>query len=115
MKCTGNCRSTPVIRFAHQSLSGKLRDELLDREGFNTLKEAQVLIEHWRQHSSTGANTQGEDRQVVALRPREAGGHGSYRRACEVTFAIQGYAVRERRRSGVSAFHASQQASTMAS
>ncbi len=38
-----------------------------------------------------------------------------YRRAYEVTFMIQGNAVRERRRSGVSAFHASQQASTMAS
>ena len=32
-----------------------------------------------------------------------------------MTFAIQGNAVRERMRSGVSAFHASQQASTMAS
>ena len=42
-------------------------------------------------------------------------GNISYRLAYEATFMIQGNAVRERRRSGVSAFHASQQASTTAS
>ena len=31
-----------------ESFNGKLRDELLDREIFYTLKEAQVLIEDWR-------------------------------------------------------------------
>ena len=31
----------------------KLRDELLDCEVFNTLAEAQVLIERWRQHYNT--------------------------------------------------------------
>jgi transposase InsO family protein len=30
--------------------SGKLRDELLKDEVFNTLREAQVLVEEWRQH-----------------------------------------------------------------
>ncbi len=29
---------------------GKLRDELLDRELFDTLLEAKVLIERWRRH-----------------------------------------------------------------
>ncbi len=33
-----------------ESINGKLRDELLDREIFYTLQEAQVLIERWRQH-----------------------------------------------------------------
>ncbi len=33
-----------------ESFNGKLRDELLDREIFYTLQEAQVLIERWRQH-----------------------------------------------------------------
>jgi len=33
-----------------ESFNGKLRDELLDREIFYTLREAQVLIEGWRQH-----------------------------------------------------------------
>jgi IS30 family transposase len=33
-----------------ESFNGKLRDELLNSETFNTLKEAQVLIEEWRQH-----------------------------------------------------------------
>ena len=33
-----------------ESFNGKLRDELLDREIFYTLKKAQVLIERWRQH-----------------------------------------------------------------
>jgi hypothetical protein len=40
---------------------------------------------------------------------------GRYHRAYEAAFMIQGWAQRERRRSGVSACHASQQASTMAS
>ena len=31
-----------------ESFNGKLRDELLDCEVFNTLREAQVLIEQWR-------------------------------------------------------------------
>jgi putative transposase len=44
-----------------ESFNGKLRDELLDREIFDTLLEAQVLIESWRKeynqirpHSSLG-------------------------------------------------------------
>jgi putative transposase len=32
-----------------ESFNGKMRDELLDREIFTTLKEAKVLIEQWRQ------------------------------------------------------------------
>jgi putative transposase len=44
-----------------ESFNGKLRDELLNGELFYTLKEAQILIEHWRReynqlrpHSSCG-------------------------------------------------------------
>ena len=33
-----------------ESFNGKLRDEILNGEVFNTLKEAQVLIEEWRLH-----------------------------------------------------------------
>ncbi len=36
-----------------ESFNGKMRDELLDREVFYTLKEAQVLIEDWRRHYNT--------------------------------------------------------------
>ena len=36
-----------------ESFNGKLRDELLEREAFDTLLEAKVLIERWRQHYST--------------------------------------------------------------
>jgi transposase InsO family protein len=36
-----------------ESFNGKLRDELLNGEIFYTLKEAQVLIEAWRQHYNT--------------------------------------------------------------
>ncbi|MBA7480259.1 hypothetical protein ES707_15708 [subsurface metagenome] len=32
-----------------ESFNGKLRDELLNREIFTTLTEAQILIEQWRQ------------------------------------------------------------------
>jgi len=45
----------------NESFNGKLRDELLNREIFYTLKEAQILIEQWRKyyneirpHSSLG-------------------------------------------------------------
>ena len=31
-----------------ESFNGKLRDELLDREVFYTLKEVEVVVEHWR-------------------------------------------------------------------
>jgi putative transposase len=37
----------------NESFNGKLRDELLDREIFTTLHEAQVLIERWRVHYNT--------------------------------------------------------------
>ncbi len=36
-----------------ESFNGKLRDELLDREIFYSLREAQVLIEDWRQFYNT--------------------------------------------------------------
>jgi transposase InsO family protein len=36
-----------------ESFNGKLRDELLDREIFYNLREAQVLIEQWRRHYNT--------------------------------------------------------------
>ncbi len=36
-----------------ESLNGKLRDELLAREAFDTLLGAKVLIERWRQHYNT--------------------------------------------------------------
>ena len=34
----------------NESFNGKLRDELLNREIFYSLKEAQILIEQWRSH-----------------------------------------------------------------
>ena len=37
----------------NESFNGKLRDELLNGEIFYTLKEAQVLIEQWRQEYNT--------------------------------------------------------------
>ncbi len=37
----------------NESFNGKLRDELLNGEIFTTLREAQVLIERWRQHYNT--------------------------------------------------------------
>ena len=36
-----------------ESFNGKLRDELLEREVFDTLFEAKVLIERWRRHYNT--------------------------------------------------------------
>jgi len=37
----------------NESFNGKLRDELLNVELFNTLHEAKVLIERWRRHYNT--------------------------------------------------------------
>ena len=36
-----------------ESFNGKLRDELLNSEVFNSLAEARVLIEQWRVHYNT--------------------------------------------------------------
>jgi hypothetical protein len=36
-----------------ESFNGKPRDELLTMEVFNTLAEARILIEQWRQHDNT--------------------------------------------------------------
>ena len=36
-----------------ESVNGRLRDELLAREQFDTLLEAKVLIERWRRHYNT--------------------------------------------------------------
>jgi transposase InsO family protein len=37
----------------NESFNGRLRDELLNREIFDTLLEAKVLIERWRRHYNT--------------------------------------------------------------
>jgi transposase InsO family protein len=37
----------------NESFNGKLRDELLNGELFDTLREAQVLVERWRRHYNT--------------------------------------------------------------
>jgi putative transposase len=37
----------------NESFNGKLRDEVLNREVFFTLKEAKVLIENWRREYNT--------------------------------------------------------------
>jgi transposase InsO family protein len=57
-----------------ESFNGKMRDELLDGEIFYSLKEAQVLIEMWRnhynmvrQHSSLGAKPPAPATVVVHL------------------------------------------------
>ena len=36
-----------------ESFNGKLRDELLNVEVFDTLLEAKVLVERWRKHYNT--------------------------------------------------------------
>ena len=44
---------SPWENGCNESFNGKLRDELLNGEIFYSLKEAQILIEHWRQHYNT--------------------------------------------------------------
>lgn len=43
-------KASPRENGCVESVNGALRDKLLDREVFNTLREAQVLIEEWRHH-----------------------------------------------------------------
>ena len=43
----------PRKRHTAEQVIGKLRDELLNGEISYSLKEAQVLIERWRQHYNT--------------------------------------------------------------
>ena len=44
---------SPWVNGYIESYIGKLHDELLDRESFDTLLESKVLIERWRQHDNT--------------------------------------------------------------
>jgi len=63
-----------------ESFNGKLRDELLDVELFNTLGEAQLLIERWRRHyneerphSSLGYRPPAPDTLQAGYIPRSSG------------------------------------------
>ncbi len=56
-----------------ESFNGKMRDELLNREIFDTLEEAQVLIERWRReynqirpHSALGYRPPAPEAMQVA-------------------------------------------------
>jgi len=69
-----------------ESFNGKLRDELLNAEVFNTLAEAKVLIEPWRvhyntvrPHSSLGYRPPAPEVIVlgVAMLPKNPGSTGS--------------------------------------
>ncbi len=62
-----------------ESFNGKLRDELLAREIFYTLKEAKVLIERWRReyntirpHSALGYRAPAPEAIVIAAEPCSA-------------------------------------------
>jgi transposase InsO family protein len=48
----------------NESFNGKLKDELIDREIFYSLREAQVLVEQWRREYNTMRS-----RSVLGHRP----------------------------------------------
>jgi putative transposase len=65
-------------RFTPEQIIGKRRDELLNGEIFYTLKEAQILIERWRQecntlrpHSALGYRPPAPE--AIAVVPRDPG------------------------------------------
>ena len=65
-----------------ESFNGKLRNELLNGEIFYTLREAQVLIEQWRQHynrvrphSALGYRLPAPEARGLALVPRKTVRH----------------------------------------
>ena len=73
------------------SFNGKLRDELLDREIFYTLTEAQILIERWRREYNT-VRTQERPRQPHPEDDRKkrrpfsrSGDRGAVATLCEVS------------------------------
>ena len=51
-----------------ESFNGKLRDELLNVEIFDTLLEAQVLVERWRRHYNTVRSYARYGRQMLVTR-----------------------------------------------
>jgi transposase InsO family protein len=53
MPCQVPKAGRSVTRGYCESFNGGLRDELLNGEIFYTLKEAQVVIEQWRNHYNT--------------------------------------------------------------
>src|SRR3954447_18619309 len=58
-----------------ESFNGKLRDELLNAEVFNTLAEARVLIEQWRVHyESSGSAAPAAASGLVTIPAIPAGG-----------------------------------------
>ncbi len=75
----------------NESFNGELRDELLNREIFYSLREAEVLIERWRRHYNTirphselgywPAGPDGQARRraksLIARGPRSGAGHCS--------------------------------------
>ena len=67
-----------------ESFNGKLRDELLNAEVFNTLAETRVLIERWRvhynavrPHSALGYRPPAPEVVMVPMPPRRPGPLGS--------------------------------------
>lgn len=67
-------RGSPWENGYIESFNGKLRDELLNREVFTTLKEAKVLIEQWkkeynhiRPHSALGYQPPAPEAVLVTL------------------------------------------------
>ena len=50
---TGQSVGSPRENGYIESFNGKLRDELLNREIFYSLKEVQILTERWRQEYNT--------------------------------------------------------------
>ena len=55
-----------------ESFNGKLRDELLNREIFYTMKEARILIEQWRRHYN-GVRPEDSCTKIRVDRSRGAG------------------------------------------
>jgi putative transposase len=71
-----------------ESFNGKLRDELLARESFDTLLEAKVLVERWRQDYNT-------------IRPHSALGYRPPAPAARQPFAVAAATPPQPQRAGL--------------
>jgi len=67
------------IRHSAEQITGKLRDELLNSEIYDTLREAKILIECWRRHHNKERPHSSLGYQPPAPETRSPGPHSAPR------------------------------------
>src|SRR5262249_55459875 len=71
-----------------ESFNARLRDELLNREIFYTLREAQIVIESWRRHYNTIRPHASPRRVAGCATPTSSAGHAGAKANLKLTFRL---------------------------